>query len=264
MDLITTAVYFGITVTIVMFLFNIFHCVLASIFGVRVETFGILFTFSNKYFLSFKRNHTQYNLGWIPTGGFVKISGMFEDNIDSEPVKIEDYMLSSKPPIVRFICTAGAPVLLLIPFVISAIFINSTGSLNDGFQVLNDVIYNIYQYLIGTIDNTQTESQWKAIAAAYNEFPIVLCLMTIFTAFTSIATLLNNAISQKIKAFYIISSIALLVFYLYICYKIGALYFSLYSFTDGLLTLCKFIVTIYILSFVCMLLIKILPKNKYI
>ena len=264
MDLITTAVYFGIAVTIVMFLFNIFHCVLASIFGVRVETFGILFTFANKYFIRFKRNHTEYNLGWIPTGGFVKISGMFEDNLDSEPVKTEDYMLSSKSPIVRFICTAGAPILLLIPFIISAIFIDSNGSLNDGFQVLNNVIYNIYQYLIGAIDSIQTEANWNAIAATYNVFPIVLCLMTLFTAFTSIATLLSNTISEKIKAFYVISSIALLVFYLYICYKIVVLYFSLYSYTDGLLTLLKFVVPIYIISFVLMLLIKILPKNKYI
>ncbi|WP_298424232.1 site-2 protease family protein [uncultured Kordia sp.] len=264
MDFITTAIYFGIAATTVMFLFNIFHCVFASIFEVRIEKFGMLLTIGSKYFLKFKRNHTEYSLGWIPTGSYVKIAGMFNEGLDIEPTKIEEYMLLSKSPIVRFICSAGAPLLLLIPFILSASFIDSNGSLNDGFQVLNNVLYNIYQYLIGAIDVTQTETNWTAIANKYNEFPIILCLMTLFTAFTNITTLLTIAISEKIKGFYNISSIALIIFYLFICYKIIVLYFTLYGFIGGLTSFLKFSVTIYSISFILMLLIKISPKNKYI
>jgi len=264
MDFLTTAIYFGIAAALVMFLFNIFHCVLAGIFGVRVEKFGMLMSISNAAFLKFKRNHTEFALGFIPTGSFVKISGMHDENLDDEPVKIEAYMLSSKSPIVRFICMAGTPFLLFILFIICANFIDSNNSLTADFNVLNDVIYNIYQYVIGGIDIAQTATNWHAIAVAYNEFPIILCLMTLFTAFTSITTLLSNTISQKIPSLQIALHVVTLIFYLFICYKIVVLYFSLYGFTDGLLTLLKFAVMVYILSLILMLLIKILPKNKFI
>ncbi|MBC8755223.1 site-2 protease family protein [Kordia sp. YSTF-M3] len=264
MDLLTIPVYFGIAAVIIMFLFNIFHYSFASIFGVRVETFGMFITIGNTYFLKFKRNHTDYTLGWIPTTGFVKISGMFDDNIDGEPVKEEDYMLSSKTPFVRFICTVGAPLLLLIPFVVSAMFIDPNGSLNANFNVLNDVIYNLYQLVIGTIESVEAHENWNAIANTYAVFPIILCIMSLFTAFVSITTLLTNSIGQKIEAFNVIGSIGLLILYLYILYKIGSLYFSVHNFTDALFSFVQFIITTYIISFVLMLLIKILPKNKYI
>jgi hypothetical protein len=264
MDLLTTPVYFGIAAVIIMFLFNIFHYSFASIFGVRVETFGMFITIGDTHFLKFKRNNTEYTLGWIPTTGFVKISGMFDDNVGNEPIKEEDYMLSSKTPFVRFICTVGAPLLLLIPFIISATFVDQNGSLTADFQVLNNVINNLYQYTIGSIDSTQAHANWNAIANTYAVFPIILCIMSLFTAFVSITTLLTNSIGQKIEAFNVIGSIGLLILYLYILYKIGSLYFSAHSFTDALFSFVQFIITTYIISFVLMLLIKILPKNKYV
>lgn len=264
MDILTIPVYFGISFVIIIFLFNLFHVTLASIFGVRVEKFGILLTIASKYFLKFKRNYTEYSLGWIPTGGYVKISGMFDDNIDNEPVKAEDYMLSSKSPIIRFICTVGAPLLLLIPFVISAIFINSNTSINENFNVLNDVISNLYQFITGNINSTQANTNWNTIASSNDVFPIILCMVSLFTAFASIYMLSLNLILQKIQIVHSIISIAMLILYVYIFYKVGSLYFSLHAITDAFVFMLKFLATTYLLSFILMLLIKYLPKNKYI
>lgn len=264
MDILTIPVYFGISFVIVIFLFNIFHVVLANGFGVRVEKFGILFTIASKYFLKFKRNYTEYSLGWIPTGGYVKISGMFDDNLDDEPVKVEDYMLSSKSPIIRFICKVGAPILLLIPFIISAIFINSNTSINENLNVLNDVISNLYQFITGTIDSTQANTNWNTIAASNSVFPIILCMVSLFTAFASTYMQFLNMIAQKIQVLHTIISIAMLILYVYIFYKVGSLYFSLHTVTDAFVFMFKFLAITYALSFILMLLIKYLPKNKYI
>ncbi|MGH1384494.1 site-2 protease family protein [Kordia sp.] len=265
MDLNTAAIYFGISAVIAMFLFNIFHCALANVFGVRIEKFSLLTTFGNTYLIKFKRNHTQYNLGWIPTGSYIKISGMIDERFDtSEPLKIEDYMLLSKPPIVRIICTFCAPALLVVPFLISAFFIVSDGSINEGFQILIEVINNIYQYISGTIDSVQTETNWNTITNTANIFPIILCLLTLFMAISStISAIISNIAIQTVNALMLLNVVFLLC-YVYILYKLGALYFSKYDFTDGLIDFLKFLVPVYIFSLAIILLIKVLPKNKYI
>ncbi|WP_298517244.1 site-2 protease family protein [uncultured Kordia sp.] len=265
MDLNTAAIYFGVSAVIIMFLFNIFHCMLASIFGVRIERFGMLTSFGDKHILKFKRHQTEYCLGWIPTGGFVKISGMIDERLDtSEPFQIEDYMLLSKPPIVRIICTIGAPILLLIPFLISINFIAPSGSLSEGFQIIIDILHNIYQYISGTIDVTQTESNWNTITNTANLFPIILALLTLIIAISSTISMIVAFMGQKAEKALIFLYIVMLVCYIYLLYKLGALYFSMYSFSDFLVSLLKFVVPIYIFCTLIMLFIKILPKNKYI
>lgn len=263
MDIITNAVYFGIAGAIIMFLFNIFHCIFAVIFGVRIEKFGMLYNIGNRSFLTFKRNHTEYMLGWIPTGGYVKISGMIDESMDGESMEIKDYMLLSKPPIVRFICTAGAPILLIIPFIISASFIYETNSLNEGFQALNVVINNLYQYGIGAIDSTQAVANWNAIASSYNVFSIILCIMALFIAFSTMIMLLITTTAFKKFKIVLVFTVLYYAFLLYLLYIVGSLYFSLHSFTDAILAVLKYTVTIFIISYVLLVLIKMMPKNKY-
>jgi membrane-associated protease RseP (regulator of RpoE activity) len=265
MDLNTAAIYFGISLVIVMFLFNIFHCILAGIFGVRIEKFSLLTTFGNAYLIKFKRHHTQYTLGWIPTGSYVKISGMIDERFDTnEPLKIEEYMLLSKHLIVSIICTFWAPALLVVPFIISAFFIIPDGSLNEGFQILIEVIDNIYQYISGTIDSIQVETNWNTITNTANIFPIILCLLTLFMAVSSTITAVISNISLQTVNALVLLNVVFLLCYVYILYKLGVLYFSKYDFTDGLTDILKFLVPVYIFSLVIIFLIKVLPKNKYI
>ncbi|WP_420571398.1 site-2 protease family protein [Kordia sp.] len=264
MDIITTAVYFGIAVAIVMFLFNMFHCILAGIFGVRIEAFSLLLGLGEKYTLNFKRNHTVYKLGWLPAGGYVKIAGMVDESLDdNQPMEIKEYMLLSKPPIVRFICTAGAPLLLLIPFIIGAFAIDPNGGLNEGFQVLNDVVYNIYQHIAGVIDIAQAETNWNTITNNKQVFPIILCLVSLFTAVTSTIMILVASISMKIGKLMILLNAIFYIVYLYFIYKMGSFYFSLTGFSDGFVNLFKYAITVYLLSLIVLLIIKVLPKNKY-
>ncbi len=63
------------------------HFLAAKAFGMRVETFSIGFP---PTLFSFKRGGTDYEIGATPLGGYVKISGMIDESLDSETM--------SKPP----------------------------------------------------------------------------------------------------------------------------------------------------------------------
>ena len=263
MDIITTAVYVGIALAIVMFLFNIFHYIIAAIFGVRIEIFCMSYPLVTLYMFQFYRNETSYRLGWIPLGGFVKHSGVIAEGLDESKV-IPSHMLLSKTPLVKFICISGTPILLLIPFVISAFFIDTNNSITVGFQVVYDVFHNLYEYLFTLIDSDQATANWYTITQKHTMFPIVFCFISLLTAITSTLSsfkyLLQQGESMLDKVFEIIQGILLL----YFAYKGIALYFSVDGFMDGLWNLFKFTIAVYIISFVLMLLIKLLPKNKYI
>jgi len=61
------------------------HFLFARVFKVRVEKFYLFF---NPWFTLFKykprRSETEYGIGWLPLGGYVKISGMLDESMDKE------------------------------------------------------------------------------------------------------------------------------------------------------------------------------------
>ncbi len=63
------------------------HFIFARIFKTRVEKFYLFF---NPWFeiFKFKRGETEYGLGWLPLGGYVKISGMIDESMDKEQMKL--------------------------------------------------------------------------------------------------------------------------------------------------------------------------------
>lgn len=64
------------------------HFLFARLFKVRVEKFYIFFDpwFSLFKFKS-KNSHTEYGVGWIPLGGYVKIAGMIDESMDTQQMK---------------------------------------------------------------------------------------------------------------------------------------------------------------------------------
>lgn len=64
------------------------HFFFAKLFKVRVEKFCLFFD-PWKTLLKFKPKHsdTEYCLGWLPLGGYVKISGMIDESMDTEQMK---------------------------------------------------------------------------------------------------------------------------------------------------------------------------------
>lgn len=84
------------------------HFLAAKAFKTRVEKFYLFF---NPWFsiFKFKKGDTEYGLGWLPLGGYVKISGMIDESMDKEQMKLppEPYEFRSKPAWQRLIIMIG-------------------------------------------------------------------------------------------------------------------------------------------------------------
>lgn len=63
------------------------HFILARVFKTRVEKFYLFF---DPWFSLFKvkKGDTEYGIGWLPFGGYVKISGMIDESMDKEAMKL--------------------------------------------------------------------------------------------------------------------------------------------------------------------------------
>lgn len=62
------------------------HLLAAKYFGMRVEQFSIGFP---PKLISFKKGETEYAISAIPLGGYVKISGMIDESLDTETMNKE-------------------------------------------------------------------------------------------------------------------------------------------------------------------------------
>ena len=100
------------------------HFFFSKLFGVRVEKFYLFF---DPWFHLFefkpKNSDTTYGLGWLPLGGYCKISGMIDESFDTEQMKQPEqpYEFRSKPAWQRLLIMVGG---VLVNFVL-ALFIYS-------------------------------------------------------------------------------------------------------------------------------------------
>ena len=93
------------------------HFITAKIFGVRVEKFYLFF---NPGFTLFKfkpkNSDTEYGIGWLPLGGYVKLAGMIDESMDTEHLKHEPqpWEFRSKPAWQRLIIMSAGVIMNLI------------------------------------------------------------------------------------------------------------------------------------------------------
>lgn len=98
------------------------HMVTAKMFGMKVEKFFIGFP---PTIFSFKRGETEYGLGAIPLGGFVKISGMIDESMDKEQMAKppQPWEFRSKPAWQRLIVMLGGVIVNVIAGVAAMIIL---------------------------------------------------------------------------------------------------------------------------------------------
>ncbi|MCB9261493.1 MAG: RIP metalloprotease RseP [Flavobacteriales bacterium] len=92
------------------------HYLAARAFGIRVEKFYLFFDAWGKKLFSIKKGDTEYGIGWLPIGGYVKIAGMIDESVDKEQMKQppQPWEFRSKPAWQRFIVMIGGIVVNLI------------------------------------------------------------------------------------------------------------------------------------------------------
>lgn len=120
------------------------HFFFAKLFGVRVEKFYLFF---DPWFHLFefkpKKSDTTYGIGWLPLGGYCKISGMIDESFDTEQMKkpAQPWEFRSKPAWQRLlIMVGGVLVNFLLALFIYAMVIFTWG---DSYYSLKDMTYGM-------------------------------------------------------------------------------------------------------------------------
>lgn len=124
---------FLLSLSILILLHEAGHFTAARIFKIRVEKFYLFFDPWFSLF-KYKKGDTEYGIGWLPLGGYVKISGMIDESMDKEQMKLppEPWEFRSKPGWQRLIVmVAGVTVNFILGFIIftSLTFINGSSYL---------------------------------------------------------------------------------------------------------------------------------------
>lgn len=98
------------------------HLLTAKLFGMRVEKFSIGFP---PKIAGFQWGETEYSIGAIPLGGFVKISGMVDESMDTEQLSSDPqpWEFRSKPAWQRLIVMLGGIIVNVITGIVIFFFL---------------------------------------------------------------------------------------------------------------------------------------------
>jgi regulator of sigma E protease len=114
-----------VSLSILIVLHELGHYTLARIFKVRVEKFYLFFDAGFSLFRK-KIGDTEYGIGWLPLGGYVKISGMIDESMDREQMKKspQPYEFRSKRAWQRLLIMLGGVIVnfLLALFIYILVF----------------------------------------------------------------------------------------------------------------------------------------------
>lgn len=108
MDYLIIGAQLLLSLSILVVLHELGHFIPAKLFKTKVEKFYLFF---NPWFSLFKikKGETEYGIGWLPLGGFVKIAGMIDESMDTDQMKGEPqpWEFRSKPAWQRLIIMIG-------------------------------------------------------------------------------------------------------------------------------------------------------------
>lgn len=108
MDILIMAGQLMLSLSILIVLHEMGHFIPARMFGTRVEKFYLFF---DPWFSLLKKKvgDTEYGIGWLPLGGYVKISGMIDESFDREQMEQEPqpWEFRSKPAWQRLVIMLG-------------------------------------------------------------------------------------------------------------------------------------------------------------
>jgi regulator of sigma E protease len=148
MEIVIKLSQFLLSLSLLIILHEFGHFIPAKLFKTRVEKFYLFFDV--KYSLLKKKiGETEYGIGWLPLGGYVKISGMIDESMDKEQMALppQPWEFRSKPAWQRLIIMlGGVTVNFILAFVIyigmafyyGDLYLNNS-ELRDGIAVTSQV-----------------------------------------------------------------------------------------------------------------------------
>lgn len=147
--IVIKTIQFFLSLSLLIVLHELGHFIPAKLFKTRVEKFYLFFDVKFSLFKK-KIGETVYGIGWLPLGGYVKISGMIDESMDKEQMKQEPkpWEFRSKPAWQRLIIMLGGVTVNFVLAVVIYIGMAYTygeqyipmNSLKDGVWVLEKEI----------------------------------------------------------------------------------------------------------------------------
>ena len=140
---------FILSFSILVVLHEMGHYFPAKWFKCRVEKFYLFF---NPYFSLWKKKigETEYGLGWVPFGGYVKISGMVDESMDKEQLKkpAEPWEFRSKPAWQRLIIMIGGVFVNIVLAIV--LFIMIMYVWGEEYLPAKNLTYGVYADTLAT------------------------------------------------------------------------------------------------------------------
>ncbi|MCH1401002.1 MAG: RIP metalloprotease RseP [Schleiferiaceae bacterium] len=136
----------GLSILIVLHEFG--HYLPAKWFKVRVSKFYLFFDYKFSL-LKKKIGETEWGIGWIPLGGYVKIEGMVDESMDTENLKDEpeDWEFRAKPAWQRLIILTGGVIMNFITAYFIYVFLLM--SYGKDYLPNDSLVYGIWTNEIG-------------------------------------------------------------------------------------------------------------------
>lgn len=151
MDLFIKLSQFLMSLSLLIILHELGHFIPAKLFKTRVEKFYLFFDVKFSL-LKKKIGETEYGMGWLPLGGYVKISGMIDESMDKEQMAQpqQPWEFRSKPAWQRLIIMLGGVtvnfILAFLIYIGMAFAFGETyvanADLKDGLLIENQAMIN--------------------------------------------------------------------------------------------------------------------------
>ncbi len=136
--IVIQVIQFFLSLSFLIILHELGHFIPAKLFKTRVEKFYLFFDIKFSLFKK-KIGETVYGIGWLPLGGYVKISGMIDESMDTEAMKEEPkpWEFRSKPAWQRLIIMLGG---VTVNFVLAVIiYIGMAYSYGDQYVPMDSL-----------------------------------------------------------------------------------------------------------------------------
>lgn len=142
MDILIKAAQFVLSLSLLIILHEMGHFLFARLFKCRVEKFYLFFDAGFSLFKT-KKGDTEYGIGWIPLGGYVKISGMIDESMDKEQMKqpVKPWEFRAKKTYQRLLIMVGGVVMNFIAALV--IYIGVSYAWGDQYLPNANVKYGI-------------------------------------------------------------------------------------------------------------------------